>query len=146
VDAARSWARSIAVRAGKIVFVGTDAGVKPLIGPTTRVLRLDGRMVLPGFQDAHVHPISGGIELGQCNLNDLDTPEAILDKVRVCAREQKGPWLQRGGWSLTASPGGNPGKAALDEIVRDRPTLLSAADGHSAWANSKDLEMARSTE
>src|SRR5262245_5640364 len=142
VDAARSWAQSVAVRAGRIVFVGTDAGAKPLVGPTTRVLRLEGRMVLPGFQDAHVHPISGGIELGQCNLNDLETPEAILDKVRACAREQKGPWLQGGGWSLTAFPGGNPQKAALDEVVRDRPVILSAADGHSAWVNSKALEMA----
>lgn len=142
VDAARSWAQSVGVRAGKIVFVGTDAGVKPLIGPTTRVVRLDGRMLLPGFQDAHVHPVSGGIELGQCNLNDLETAQAVLDKVRACAREQKGPWLQGGGWSLPAFPGGNPSKAALDEIVRDRPALLSAADGHSAWANSKALEMA----
>ncbi len=142
VDAARSWAQSVGIRAGKIVFVGTDAGVKPLIGPTTRVVHLDGRMLLPGFQDAHIHPVSGGIELGQCNLNDLETAQAVLDKIRACTREQKGPWLQGGGWSLPAFPGGNPNKAALDEIVRDRPALLSAADGHSAWANSKALEMA----
>jgi hypothetical protein len=143
VDAARSWAEAVAVRDGRIAYVGTDAGAKDLVGPKTRILRLDGRMLLPAFQDAHVHPVSGGVELGQCNLNDLATADLILAKVRACAADSAGrPWLVGGGWSMTAFPAGAPNRQALDAIVPDRPALLSAADGHSAWVNSKALGLA----
>jgi predicted amidohydrolase YtcJ len=143
VDAARSWAQAVAVRDGKICFVGTEAGAQALVGPGTRVLKLDGRMLLPAFQDAHIHPVSGGVELGQCNLNDLPDARAILDKVSGCAREMAGrSWIVGGGWGLPAFPGGNPTRQALDAVVPDRPVFLSAADGHSAWVNSKALQLA----
>jgi predicted amidohydrolase YtcJ len=143
VDAARSWAQAVAVRGGRIVFVGTDAGARPLVGAKTRVVKLDGRMLLPSFQDAHVHPISGGIELGLCNLNDLATAQAVFDKIRECAKTMAArPWLTGGGWSLPVFPGGNPKKQDLDAIVSDKPALVSAADGHSSWANSRALELA----
>jgi hypothetical protein len=143
VDPARSWAQAVGVRAGKIVYVGTDAGAKALVGPKTRVIKLDGRMLLPSFQDAHVHPISGGIELGLCNLNDIPTAQAVLDKVRECAKTMAArPWLSGGGWLLPVFPGGNPKKEDLDAIVSDKPAYLSAADGHSGWVNSKALELA----
>lgn len=143
MDAARSWARAVAVREGRIVFVGSEDGAEAWVGPSTQVLRLPGRMVLPAFQDAHVHPVSGGVELGQCNLNDLATSAAILEKVRACDKEQTGrPWLVGGGWGLPAFPGGAPTKQLLDAIVPDRPVFLSAADGHSGWANSKALTLA----
>jgi predicted amidohydrolase YtcJ len=131
------------VRAGRIAYVGTEAGVKPFIGAKTRVLKLDGRMVLPGFQDAHIHPVSGGVELGQCNVNDLSTADAVLAKVRECAKTMAGkPWLLGGGWLLPVFPGGNPKKELLDAIVSDKPAMLSAADGHSSWVNSKALALA----
>ncbi len=143
VDAARSWAQAVAVRAGRIAYVGTDAGVKAFVGPKTRVVKLDGRMLLPGFQDAHIHPLSGGIELGQCNLNDLPTADAVLAKVRECTQTMAAkPWVVGGGWPLSVFAGGNPKKEVLDAIVRDKPAMLSAADGHSAWVNSKALELA----
>jgi predicted amidohydrolase YtcJ len=143
MDAARSWAGAVAIRAGRIVFVGTEAGGRSWIGPKTRVLNLAGRMVLPSFQDAHVHPVSGGIELGQCNLHDIDTAEEILAKVRTCATGSTSrPWIVGGGWTLTAFPKGAPTKEPLDAIVADRPVLLDAADGHSAWVNSKALQLA----
>lgn len=143
MDAARSWAGAMAVRAGRIVFVGTDAGARAWIGPKTRVLNLAGRMVLPSFQDAHVHPVSGGIELGQCNLHDIDAAEEILAKVRTCATGSTShAWIVGGGWTLTAFPKGAPTKEALDAIVADRPVILDAADGHSAWVNSKALQLA----
>jgi predicted amidohydrolase YtcJ len=142
MDAARSWARAAAVKDGRIVFVGNEAAAASWIGPKTRVVDLAGRMLLPGFGDAHIHPISGGIELGQCNLNDLSTAEAVLEKVKACARERPTGWLVGGGWALPLFPGGAPTRAALDAIVPDRPAFLSAADGHSAWVNSKALELA----
>lgn len=141
MDAARSWAEAVAVKKGRIVYVGSDAGAQRFVGSKTRVVRLGGRMVLPGFQDSHVHPVTGGVELGQCNLNDLATKEAILDKVRECAKTD-GPWVVGGGWSVTAFPGGMPTREMLDAIISDRPVLLDSADGHTAWANSKALELA----
>ncbi len=143
VDPARSWAQAVAVRAGRIAYVGTEAGAKAFIGPKTRVVRLGGRMVLPGFQDAHIHPVSGGVELGQCNLNDLPKAEQVLAKVKECAAGLGDkPWLLGGGWLLPTFPGGNPKKELLDAIVPDKPAMLSASDGHSVWVNSKALARA----
>ncbi|HZD80839.1 MAG TPA: amidohydrolase, partial [Actinomycetota bacterium] len=62
VDAARRWAEAAAVRSGKVVAVGTDEAVREVIGPRTEVVELEGRMLLPGFQDAHAHPPAGGLE------------------------------------------------------------------------------------
>jgi predicted amidohydrolase YtcJ len=145
MDAARSWARAVAVANGRIVFVGSEAAASAWVGPRTRVVDLAGRMLLPGFQDAHIHPISGGIELGQCNLNDTPTAEGLLEKVKACARERPTGWIVGGGWALPTFPGGAPTRGALDAVVADRPVYLSASDGHSAWVNSKALEMANIT-
>jgi predicted amidohydrolase YtcJ len=143
VDAVRSWAQAVAVKDGRIVYVGSDAGVAAQVGPRTKVVDLAGRLVLPGFVDAHIHPVSGGIELGLCNLNDLPDAPATLAKIRACAAEKPGgDWVQGGGWSLTAFPASGPTRQALDAVVPDRPAYFSAADGHSAWVNSKALALA----
>jgi len=142
VDAVRSWAEAVAIRAGRIVYVGSDAGIRPFIGDKTRVIALGGKMLLPGFQDAHVHPVAAGIELSQCDLNDLETREALLAKLRDCAAKQPGEWLVGSGWSLPLFPNADPGKELLDGIVSDRPAFLGAADGHSAWVNSRALVLA----
>jgi predicted amidohydrolase YtcJ len=142
MDAARSWARALAVREGRIVYVGSDVGAKAFVGPKTRTFSLGGRLDLPAFQDAHIHPVSGGVELGQCNVNDLATKEAILEKVRACAASETRTWIVGGGWALPAFPNANPTKEMLDAVVPDRPVFLSAADGHSGWVNSKALELA----
>ena len=143
VDAARSWAQAIAVKGGRIAYVGSERGADAHVGPATKVVDLGGRLVLPGFVDAHMHPISGGIELGLCSLNDLPDAQAMLEKVRTCDAAKPGHgWLQGGGWSLPAFPGGAPTRQALDAVVKGRPVYLSAADGHSAWVNSKALALA----
>lgn len=147
LDAARSWAEAIAIAGGRIVFVGTEAGAAERIGPATRVLRLEGGMVLPAFIDAHIHPIAGGVELGQCNLNGLETREAILEKVRACAQAVPGEgWIVGGGWDLPIFPAASPGRELLDAIAPGRPVFLAAADGHSAWVSSQALALARLTE
>jgi predicted amidohydrolase YtcJ len=143
MDAARSWASAVAVRNGRIVYVGSDNIPSGLIGRQTEVVDLRGRMVLPGFQDGHVHPISSGIELGECTLDDLTTSKALADSVRACARAQSDrPWVRGGGWQLPVFKDANPSKQLLDQAVPDRPAILYAADGHSAWVNSKALELA----
>lgn len=143
LDAARSWAQAVAVRDGRIAYVGSQRGAEAWIGPATRVVDLRGRLLLPAFQDAHIHPVTSGVELGQCVLAGLETAEAILAKVRACAAERPGPgWLVGSGWELPAFPGGAPTRAALDAVVPDRPAYLEAADGHSVWLNTKGLEQA----
>lgn len=143
VDAARSWAESVAVLSGRIVFVGKDSGVEAWIGDDTKVIELSGRMVLPGFIDSHVHPLSAGIEESQCNIIDYYTKEEILQAIRECAEKRPfDEWILGGGWQLPAFPNANPQKEWLDEIVPDRPVYLTAMDGHSAWANSRALEIA----
>lgn len=143
VDAARSWAEAAAIAHGRIIYVGANAGAEEFITPQTRVIDLNGKMVLPGFHDSHVHPVSGGIELGQCNLNGLQSQQEIFDAVREYAQKNPAlPWIVGGGWDLPIFPNANPTKQQLDQLVSDRPAFLSAADGHSAWVNSKALELA----
>ena len=88
LDAARSWASAVAVRSGRILYVGDDAGARALAGPATELVDLDGKMLLPAFVDSHVHPVSSGLELLQCHLHDLDTAEEVLSKVRDCVRDE----------------------------------------------------------
>jgi len=146
VDAARSWASAVAVRSGRIVYVGTDSIPRGLIGARTEVVDLAGRMVLPGFQDAHVHPIDSGVELGECDLSAAETPADVAVSIRAyAARHPDLPWIRGTGWQLPVFPAGNPSKALLDELVPDRPALMWAADGHSAWVNSRALALARIT-
>lgn len=143
VDAARSWARAVAVRHGRITRVGTDDDIRELIGKDTEVVDLAGRMLLPGFQDAHVHPVWGGVEMLQCNLSDLGTEREYLEAVASYANANPDePWIQGGGWSMDVFPGGTPTKEALDAVVSDRPVYLPNRDGHGGWVNSKALEIA----
>jgi len=142
VDAARSWARTVAIREGRIVHVGGDRMPPGLIGPKTEVVDLAGGMLLPGFQDGHVHLLLGGVELGECTLFTIETAAAVLDSIAACAAARPDGWLRGVGWELTAFPNANPSKASLDRIAPGRPALMEAADGHSAWANSRALELA----
>ena len=145
VDAARSWARSVAVRDGRIVAVAADDGAGDLAGPGTQVIDLQGRMLLPGFQDAHVHPVSSGMEMLQCDLNEAWTAEGYLELIAAyAAANPELPWILGGGWSMDTFPGGTPTKEALDAIaaVADRPVFLPNRDGHGAWVNSAALALA----
>jgi len=143
VDPARSWAQAVAVRGGRVVAVGADDSVSGLMGPTTEVHDLRGRMLLPGFQDAHVHPPSGGLEMLECNLNEAHTQEGYERIVAEYASEHPDvEWIRGGGWSMDSFARGTPTKDVLDRIVPDRPVYLPNRDGHGAWVNSRALELA----
>ena len=143
VDAARSWATAVAIRNGRIAYVGTDSIPSGLLGTRTEVINLDGHMVLPGFHDGHVHPIDGGVTLGECTLDDLQTEAQIADSIRACAESHPEPgWVRGSGWQLPVFPSANPSRALLDRVIRDRPAIFVAADGHSAWVNSMALRLA----
>ncbi len=138
----RSRIHAVAVRDGRIVATG-EKDVRELIGPSTEVVDLRGRMLVPGFQDAHVHPVSGGLELMRCDLTEGRTVSDYLATIaRYAAEHPDEEWILGGGWSMSAFPGGTPTAAAVDAVVSDRPVFLPNRDGHGAWVNSRALELA----
>lgn len=142
MDAARAWASALAVRDGRIVAVGPDAAVAPHIGPSTRVIALRGRTVTPGFQDAHVHPVHGGLARMRCELHETTGAANYLAIIAAYAQAHPDEaWIRGGGWSMDDFPGGTPRKEDLDRIVPDRPVVLPNRDGHSVWVNSRALEL-----
>jgi predicted amidohydrolase YtcJ len=142
-DPDRPAARAVAVRAGRIVFVGDEAGLRPWIAATTRVVDLRGGALLPGLHDSHVHPAKHGADLDDCLLHDDTTLTLVAAHVARCARERPGaPWLRGAGWQPQLFPDANPGRALLDSLVPDRPAYLVSADVHAAWANSRALAAA----
>lgn len=142
VDAVRSWAQAVAIKDGRIAAVGTDDSIRDAIGSRTEVVDLAGRMVVPGFQDAHVHPVGGGLDMLQCDLHDLSTAEEHLEAIKIYAdTHPEVEWILGGGWSMDAFPGGTPTAEVLDEIVPDRPVYLPNRDGHGIWVNSLALKI-----
>ncbi len=143
MDPARSWAQALAVRGGRIIAVGTDAAVRPHIGPKTRVIDLRGRTLTPGFQDAHVHPVHGGLAMLRCDLHEDAQSGPGLDKIEAYARSNPDEaWIRGGGWYMAAFEGGTPRREDLDRIIPDRPVFLTNRDGHGAWVNTRALELA----
>ena len=143
LDGTRRWASAIAVSQGQIVAVGTDPDVRELIGSETEVVDLAGRMLLPGFQDAHVHPPSSGFEMLHCNLSEAyDVHEYVRIVDGYASAHPDDVWIVGGGWSMDVFREGNPPKEILDGVAPDRPVFLMSRDGHSAWVNSRALEIA----
>ncbi len=143
VNRAQPNAEAVAVRGGRIVAVGTDRDVARHVGPRTRVVELRGRTVLPGFQDAHVHPIYAGLNRLRCELHGAQGRDAYLRIIREYVQSHPdAEWITGGGWSMDDFPGGTPRREDLDRIVPDRPVILPNRDGHGAWVNSRALELA----
>ena len=142
MNSAQPKAQALAVIEGRIVAIGSEAQIaQAYVGKTD--IDANGQMVLPGFHDSHVHLVDGGIQLGQCNLDNLPSVEAITDKVAECNKESAGSgWLIGAGWNPGLFEQANPDKSLLDAISTQRPILLQGADGHSSWANSTALTMA----
>lgn len=142
VNPAQEWASAVAISAGRIVYVGTDDGAKALAGEESQVVDLQGRMVLPSFQDTHVHLSLGGINAVTCPLYGLTNIEEYQQKIRKCAKADPGASIIRGyGWDgLNMPDGAMPRKEWLDVIDSSRPMVFGDASGHAMWANSKAFE------
>jgi len=142
VDDVSPWAEALAVRGGRIAAVGKSADVLALRGEKTRVVDLGGRMLMPGIQDLHAHPmIAGQARFFECSFPFTLTMPEILDKVRECAaRTPKGEWIRGGLWPQgllgTKNP---PHRRLLDAISKDHPIFLRDETVHGAWLNSAAL-------
>jgi predicted amidohydrolase YtcJ len=145
VDANRSWAEAVAIRDGNIIFVGADDGVSTFIGEYTDVVDLKGRMLLPGFHDSHVHLLIGVATDKECDLLRVHTLEGIAKTLDQCTKlEGFGDerWIIGSGWTEWLWPEAYPHKENLDARFPDRPVYLLSSFGHSAWVNSRALELA----
>ena len=144
LDDSRPRATALAVKDGRIVAVGGESDVKPLVGPGTRVIDLKGRAVVPGLTDAHVHVEGLGTALERLDLVGAASLEDAL--ARVAAAAQKAPageWLLGRGWDQNDWPGKQfPTAADLDRVLGDRPAYLVRVDGHAAWVSSAALRRA----
>ena len=136
------WSTGIAVTGDRISALGSAEEVLALAGPRTRVVRAPGRLVLPGFQDSHVHAPFAGRNRLRVWLNDLLGRQAYLDAIAAyAAAHPDEPWIVGGGWAMECFPGGLPRKEDLDAVVPDRPVFLFNKDVHGAWVNSRALEL-----
>jgi len=144
VDSKHPWAEAIAVRADKIVAVGTNQEIVRYRTPAMKVIDAKGHLVLPGFTDCHVHFMDGSTSLGQVQLDDRKTLPEVLERVKAYAAvHPNDAWILGRGWSYPLfPPDGLPNKKYLDEIVPDRPVYLEGFDGHTWWANTKALALA----
>ena len=142
VNEAQPWAEAVAVKGNKISFVGSSSEAKKHIGKNTRVINLNGKMLLPGFIEGHIHPIAGALATVGVDLQ-YDSIEEVLAVVKKFADENPDLEIVRGfGWRYPLFPSTGPTKELLDKIVPDRPVYLIAIDGHSGWGNSMALKMA----
>jgi len=136
-------ATAAAVRDGRIVAVGTAAELGGLAGDRTRVVGLHGRPLLPGFQDAHVHPAFAGMTMLRCDLAEASDADDALHRIRAyVAANPDREWIDGSGWRMDWFAGGTPSRALLDGVTGGRPAYLTNRDGHGAWVNSAALERA----
>src|SRR5260221_9769638 len=147
VNPQQKWAESIAVRGVKIIAVGERKQVEALRGPATKVIDAQGRLLLPGFTDCHIHFMDGSLGLTRVDLNGATTVAEIQKRVKAYADSHPArpndAWIQCMGWTYpTFAPSALPNKKILDDILPYPPVYLVAFDGHSSWANSKALAMA----
>lgn len=149
VDGQSSVQQAIAISGGKIVYVGSDAGVDGYIGKQTQLIDLAGRMLMPGFVDAHMHPGDGGRGMTLCDLKYQTMTRAQFQaSIQACldAEKDKGPdvWLEVGSWDRMGMTGldGDADKSTLDALKTKRPIQVRSTDFHTVLTNSRGLELA----
>ncbi len=137
-------AQSIAVWQNKIIAVGTDAETKSFIGKNTRIIDAKGKLVLPGFNDSHVHFLDGGSGLSSVDLRDAKTPQEFVERIKnFAAKLPKGRWILNGNWDHENwTPNNLPTKEMIDAVTPDNPVFINRLDGHMSLANSAALKLA----
>jgi predicted amidohydrolase YtcJ len=141
--AAQPRQAAVLVRGGRIAAVTGSDRADELFAAGAEVVDIGDGLLVPGFQDAHVHPVYAGAAMTQCDLHGLRTEQESVDRVRQYAEQHPDrPWITGGGWSMEAFPGGLPTRQLLDAVVPDRPVYLPNRDGHGAWVNSRALDLA----
>ncbi len=144
VNAQHPEAEAVACTGSRIVAVGTDREIQPFVGPHTKVIDLGGKMVVPGFNDAHVHFFSGGANISNVQLRDASSEGEFRARIRDYASHiPKGRWIVGGDWDHEAwSPARLPTRALIDDVTPDNPVFVNRLDGHMALANSLALKRA----
>jgi predicted amidohydrolase YtcJ len=149
-DAHSSIAQAVAVRDGRIIYVGSEEGVAAFIGPSTKVMNLEGRFLMPGLIDGHMHPLEAGLKLQKCSLNyESLTVSELQHRVQACLDKTKSEepdrWLEVVSWfQESMRPAGvKTSRATLDVLKTSRPILVRSSFGHTALANSRALALAK---
>lgn len=145
MDAAKPKAQAFAVLGNKIVAVGTTTEIRQLAGAATKMIDAQGKLVLPGFNDSHVHFLDGGAGLSSVDLRDAQTPQEFVERIRnFAARLPKGRWILNGNWDHENwTPNSLPTAAMIDAATPDNPVFINRLDGHMALANSAAMRLAK---
>ena len=136
-----SKATALAVSGEVITAVGSDADIRPLIGPRTRVIEAHGGTILPAFNDAHVHFLMASRSLDELDLFGAETQAEVERRIHVYADASRSAWVLGRGWFYAAFPGGMPSIELLDQLVPDRPAYLESFDANTAWVNTRAREI-----
>jgi predicted amidohydrolase YtcJ len=144
VDRQHPKAQAVAVIGERIVAVGSDAEIEPWRGPKTRVIDAHGRLLLPGFNDAHVHFTDGGAELAEVQLHDANSAQEFKRRIAAqAAKTAKGEWVLGGSWDETKwVPQRQPTAALIDDVTGEVPVFVDRYDGHQSLANSAAMKLA----
>lgn len=144
VSSTKPTAATIAVVGNKIVAVGSESETKGWIGPRTRVIDAKGKLVVPGFNDAHVHFLETGAQLSSVDLRDAKSPEEFVRRIKeFAAKQPKGRWILGGQWDHENwTPNALPTAAMIDAATPDNPVFVNRLDGHMALANSLATKLA----
>jgi len=135
---------AVAIRDGRFLVVGTDADVRSAIGPATRVIDLQGRMAMPGINDAHVHFVLGSAQLTQVYLKDTKSQQEFTQRIADFAKTKRpGEWILGGNWDETNWPGGKlPTSVLIDAVTPNNPVYVKRYDGHEALMNTLAMKLA----
>ena len=144
MDASKPSAEAVAVLDNKIIAVGSNAEIRTLVGEKTRAIDADSKLLLPGFNDSHVHFLDGGLQLSRVDLRDAKSPAEFTERIKkFAAKLPKGRWILGGTWDHENwTPNNLPTKELIDAVTPDHPVFVQRLDGHMALANSLALKMA----
>ena len=144
MDPAQPVAEAVAIYGNRIVATGSTNDIRKLAGPNTRTIDAKGRLLLPGFNDAHTHFLSGGFQLSSVDLRDANSPQEFAARIKAFAEKlPKGRWVTGGDWDHERWPDAKlPTKELIDSFTAETPVFVNRLDGHMALANSLALKLA----